>query len=280
MGKTVFRFTVLNVLGTLLYAIGIVCFTAPSKIAPGGASGVATLIQYGTGFPIGMMILVFNIPLLALAYARFPKEFVIKTMISTVLSSLITDAAAMILPEYTGEPLLAAMFGGALMGAGLALVHVTESNTGGMSLLGLILRQKMPHWPVGRMVTVLNMTVVLASGIVYRNIESVLYAAVCVYISGYFMDGIVGTLKANNMMIIISEKAAEVNTLILEHQRGVTILNGRGGYTGDKQDVLMSVVPSSLCDHIQQEVEQLDPSSFVIIADAARVNGKGFRSVI
>lgn len=280
MGKSMLKFGVLNIVGTFLYSAGIVCFTAPSKIAPGGASGVATLIQYVTHMPIGMMVLVFNIPLLLLACRRFPKEFVVKTIISTVMLSLITDGCAMILPEYKGEPLLAAMFGGALMGAGLALVHVTESNTGGMSLLGLILRQKMPHWPVGRMVTVLNMSVVLASGLVYGNIESVLYAAVCVYISGYFMDSIVGTINANNMMIIISERAAEVKKLILDHNKGVTVLKGRGGYSGEAQDVLMSVAPSALCDHIQQEVEALDPSSFVIVADAARVTGKGFRSVV
>ena len=280
MGKSVSKFVLFNVIGNFLYSAGIVCFTAPSKIAPGGASGVATLVQYVTGCPIGMMVLCFNIPLLILAYRRFPKEFVIKTIISTVMLSLITDGCALILPEYTGEPLLAAMFGGALMGSGLALVHVTESNTGGMSLLGLILRQKMPHWPVGRMMTILNMSVVLASGVVYGNIESVLYAAVCVYISGYFMDNLVSTINANNLMIIISERSAEVKKLILDHRKGVTVLKGRGGYSGEEQDILMSVAPSALCDHIQQEVEALDPGSFVIVADASRVNGKGFRSVI
>lgn len=278
--KRIARFSFLNVLGTFLYSAGIVCFTAPNKIAPGGASGVATLVQYVTGWPIGTMVLIFNIPLLLLAYRRFPREFVVKTIISTVMLSVMTDCVAMFLPTYKGEPLLAAMFGGVLMGFGLGLVHITESNTGGMSLLGLILRQKNPHMPVGRLLTFLNMAVVLISGVVYHNIESVLYASVCVYISGNFMDQVVEQATSNSLMIVISERAAEVRELIFNHQKGVTILKGRGGYSGESQDIILSVASSTLCDHIQQEIETMDPAAFVIVADASRVNGKGFRSVV
>ena len=184
------RCVLLNLAGVFIYAVGINSFAAPHKIAPGGASGIAILINYLTGCPIGLFVFVFNIPLLLIIVVKkyFPRSFVFRTLASTALLSIVTDLVIVRIPVYKGNPLLAAMFCGAMMGIGLALVHMGQSNTGGISLLGLIMQKCNPQFQVGAWISGLNIAVVLASAMVYRNIESLLYAVVTVYISGMFMD--------------------------------------------------------------------------------------------
>lgn len=181
-----------NLVGVVLYAVGIYSFATPHQIAPGGASGIAILVNYITGCPIGLFVFLFNIPLLLIILWKkyYDKGFVIRTLASTALLSVVTDFVVVRFPVYHGNPLLAAMFCGAMMGAGLALVHMGNSNTGGISLLGLILQKCNPQFPVGKWISGLNIAVVLASGLVYKNINSLLYAVVTVYISGMFMDQI------------------------------------------------------------------------------------------
>ena len=188
--ETIIRCVLLNLAGVFIYAVGINSFAAPHKIAPGGASGIAILINYLTGCPIGLFVFVFNIPLLLIIVVKkyFPRSFVFRTLASTALLSIVTDLVIVRIPVYKGNPLLAAMFCGAMMGIGLALVHMGQSNTGGISLLGLIMQKCNPQFQVGAWISGLNIAVVLASAMVYRNIESLLYAVVTVYISGMFMD--------------------------------------------------------------------------------------------
>ena len=131
--ETIIRCVLLNLAGVFIYAVGINSFAAPHKIAPGGASGIAILINYLTGCPIGLFVFVFNIPLLLIIVVKkyFPRSFVFRTLASTALLSIVTDLVIVRIPVYKGNPLLAAMFCGAMMGIGLALVHMGQSNDRG-----------------------------------------------------------------------------------------------------------------------------------------------------
>ncbi|MBU3811813.1 MAG: YitT family protein [Zhenhengia sp.] len=273
---------ILNILGTITYAIGINCFAAPHNIAPGGASGIAILINYICGFPIGTFVFLFNVPLLIWIIMKkyFPKAFVLKTLATTALLSIVTDYLVVHIPVYQGDPLLASMFGGVLMGVGLALVHLGASNTGGISLLGLIVQKLRPRFPVGGLISFLNIVVVMASGIIYKNIESLLYAVVTVYISGIFMDKILDQAAAKNLMIVISECTDKVRKALVESQKGITILKGEGGYSSRNQRIILCAATKNDCISMEKTIKEVDDQSLIIITEACKVEGKGFKHVV
>lgn len=272
--ETIIRCVLLNLAGVFIYAVGINSFAAPHKIAPGGASGIAILINYLTGCPIGLFVFVFNIPLLLIIVVKkyFPRSFVFRTLASTA-----TDLVIVRIPVYKGNPLLAAMFCGAMMGIGLALVHMGQSNTGGISLLGLIMQKCNPQFQVGAWISGLNIAVVLASAMVYRNIESLLYAVVTVYISGMFMDHMLENADAKNLMIVIAESTDKVRQVFLDRKIGVTVLKGEGGYSSEVQRVVMCVSEKKECELLQKRIHKVDDKALVIITEAEKVAGKGFK---
>ena len=277
--ETIIRCVLLNLAGVFIYAVGINSFAAPHKIAPGGASGIAILINYLTGCPIGLFVFVFNIPLLLIIVVKkyFPRSFVFRTLASTALLSIVTDLVIVRIPVYKGNPLLAAMFCGAMMGICLALVHMGQSNTGGISLLGLIMQKCNPQFQVGAWISGLNIAVVLASAMVYRNIESLFYAVVTVYISGMFMDHMLENADAKNLMIVVAESTDKVRQVFLDRKIGVTVLKGEGGYSSEVQRVVMCVSEKKECELLQKRIHKVDDKALVIITEAEKVAGKGFK---
>lgn len=280
--KSLVYAVLLNIAGVFMYAVGINCFAAPHKIAPGGASGIAILVNYLVGFPIGLFVFIFNIPLLFIIVIKkyFPWTFVLKTLVTSALLSVMTDYMVVIIPGYKGNPLLAAMFGGAMMGVGLALVHMGSSNTGGVSLMGLIIRKLKPQFKVGTLVSILNIVIVLMSGIVYRNIDSLLYAVVTVYISGAFMNNILQNVSTKCLMIVIAESTDKVRQVFLNKRTGVTVLKGEGGYSSEIQRVVLCAADRQECELLQKEVEKVDKQALIIVTETSKIVGKGFKHLM
>ena len=269
---------VLNVVGIFLYTVGMRSFAAPARIAPGGASGIAILVNFLTGFPMGLFCSLFNFPILAVVLWKkiFPAGFVGKATASIVLLSLMTDLLAPVLPHYQGNALLAALFSGAFMGTGLAMVYLGTSDTGGITMIGLILQKYFPHLKVGTLVSAINMVIVLASGVVYRNIDSILYAIVTVYVSGLFMDRLVNQANSKDLIIVMSECTDKVRCVFLDEHKGITILKGEGGYTSETQRVILGAAGKADCSKIQEKIRRVDPKALIIVAEASNVVGKGF----
>lgn len=239
----------LNTAGILIYAVGISSFASPNEIAPGGASGIAILINYMTGCPIGL--------------------------------SVITDMmSALHFPIYDGNPLLASMFSGAMLGTGLALVHLGRSNTGGISLAGLILQKCSPQFQVGKVISALNFVVVIASVFVYRNIDSLLYAVITVYISGVFMDRILADAEAKSLLIVIAQSTDKVRQVFLDEGEGVTVLKGEGGYSNRRQRVVMCVTGKRESGKLQEKIRNADDNALVIVMEVQHVTGKQFARII
>jgi len=268
--------SVLLLIGIIVYCIGIHSFAVPHKIAPGGASGIAVLFNHVTEFPIGLFVLLFNIPLLLVSFIKryFTKGFFIKTTIGIFLLSFIMDYIVIYIPIYKGEPLLATIFAGILTGIGLAFVHLGNSNTGGISLLGVIIQKKHPQFQVGFLISSLNMLVVAGSGIVYRNIESMLYSILIVYLSGAFMDKVLFSVESKNLMIVISECTDKTRCVFVEAKKGITILKGEGGYTSETQRVIIGAINKSDCYEMKKRIEQVDPNALIIITEGSKVSGK------
>ncbi|MDO4293277.1 MAG: YitT family protein [Eubacteriales bacterium] len=276
--KKLSQIIVLNVTGIFLYTIGIRCFAAPAGIAPGGASGIAILVNYVTGFPVGLFCSLFSLPLLAYVWKQriFPRVFAARAACSIVLLSVMTDALEPILPAFGEDPLLAALFAGAFMGSGLGLVYLGNSDTGGITMIGLILQRYFPQIKVGAAASAMNIAIVLFSGLVYRDIRNILYAAVTVYVSGKFMDMLVNDSNSRDLMIVMSECTDLVRCVFLEEKKGITILKGEGGYTSETQRVIMGASNRADCARIRQKIQEVDPNALIIVAEANNVTGKEF----
>ena len=273
---------ILNVVGIFLYTVGIRCFAAPAQIAPGGASGIAILVNYVTGFPVGLFCSLFNLPILFIVWRKqiFPPQFALKAACSIVLLSLMTDLLEPVLPALEDDPLLAALFAGAFMGTGLGMVYLGTSDTGGITMIGLIFQRKFPHLQVGSLVSGINILIVLSSGLVYRDVRTILYATITVYISGIFMNNLVNDSNSRNLMIVMSECTDMVRCVFLEEHAGITVLKGEGGYTSETQRVIMGAIDRADCARIQKKVEAVDPHALIIVAEASNVIGKKFGHMI
>lgn len=273
---------ILNLTGIFLYTAGIRCFAAPAGIAPGGASGIAILVNHVTGFPVGLFCSLFNLPLLAAVWWKkiFPPVFVAKAACSIILLSVMTDLLEPVLPAFGEDPLLAAMFAGAFMGSGLALVYLGTSDTGGITMIGLILQKYFPQLQVGNVVSCINILIVLSAGLVYRDIKNILYATVTVYISGLFMDRLVNSSNAKDLMIVMSECTDLVRCIFLEEKKGITILRGEGGYTSETQRVILGAANPADCVRIRKKIQTADPKALIIITQASNVIGKNFGHMI
>ena len=269
-----------NLVGSVLYGVGILCFTTPHHIAPGGAGGIDALVHYFTGFPIGLFLFLFTVPLLLIGGRYLGKSLVLKTLFSAVLLFVVMDYVVVWIPVYEGDPLLASMFGGALMGIGLAVMYAGGVSTGGMPLLGLILQKVFPNFQMGGLLTVLNIGVVITSAFGYRDINSLLYAVICVYISGIVMNNGIGGLGEKRLMIVISEYSRQIREILVSKRNGVTLLRGEGGYSKEARQVIMSAVFKKDCELLQEQIKEIDSNALVVVTQASKESGKGFRHVI
>lgn len=254
-------------------------FTAPNQIAPGGVTGVATLFNFAWGLPIGTMILVINLPLLIASWFRLGKAFTIRTLIVTVLSSVVIDAAAPFLPPFRGDRMLVALFGGVLAGAGLGLIYMRGATTGGTEVVARLLERKFRHIPIGRLILLVDALVVAASALVYRNVESALYAMVLIFVSTSLMDALVYGGDKGKMLLIMSKKEREIADAVLDRmERGVTMLNATGAYTGGERRVLLCAVRRSEMYQLRSLVMDIDPGAFLIVVSTDEVLGEGFKT--
>ena len=194
-----------DLVGSVLYAAGIVCFVNPANMAPGGMSGVAILLNYLWGLPIGTMTIVLNIPLLILSYLFLGKSLTLKTVKSLVISSLMVDLVmAKYAPVYVGDRMIGGVFGGVLMGAGLAIIFLRGSTTGGTDIISFLVKKWYPHVPIGRMIMVVDCIIIGVSVLVFGNLESALYGLISLYCCSMVIDSIIYGLDKGSMVMVVS----------------------------------------------------------------------------
>ncbi|MBQ3242941.1 MAG: YitT family protein [Oscillospiraceae bacterium] len=269
-----------DALGSLLYGIGIICFTAPNHVAPGGVSGIATLVNYVTDLPIGLVNFCINVPLVIIGFIVLGKAFTAKTFKSVIIMSFVLDYVVIHFPLYTGDVLLASLFGGVAMGAGLALVFMRGSTTGGTDILAKLIQLKAPHVPIGRMLLILDCFVLLAAAVVYGNIDASLFGLIAMFASAQVMDNILYGLENGKMVHIVSVKNDEIAKDIIAHlNRSATILKSRGAYSGAETDTIMVVVRKTEYFKLKTLVHSHDPNAFMIVTEAGEIIGEGWKPI-
>ncbi len=285
--KKALSFLALNLAGSCASAFGVQYFTAPHNIAPGGVAGLATMSNYLWGLPIGTMTFVLNIPLLLLAWRHVSHSFTLRTLISTFLFSACTDAVGALVAAtscYTSDspiaPLMAALFGGALMGLGNALVYFSKSTTGGTAIVGALMQKRLPGVSFSKLLSGANLLVVVLSIFVYRNIDTGLFATLSIIMSTVVMDKLVYGLNTNRLLFIISDRSRDIEESILRDlNRGVTILRGEGGYRHSEKNVIFCVVSKGQFFKVRDITLAADPRAFIVGCSAGDVLGNGFRHV-
>lgn len=263
--------------GSGCFGLSVSLFSAPNDIAPGGVTGLATLANFLWELPIGALTVAVNVPLILVAWLRLGRGFAARTLLGLTLSSLVMDTIAGIVPPFSGDRLLAAVFGGVLTGVGLGLILSRGATTGGAEVVARLLERRWPHIPIGRLILLLDGGVIALSALVYREMESPLYAIILVYVASLITDRLVYGGRRGKTVLIISRRHADITRRVLDElSRGVTLLNASGGFTGTPQQVILCAVRRTELFTLKQIVFAADPAAFVLLLTADEVLGSGF----
>lgn len=263
--------------GVILTALGLDVFLIPNKIAAGGVSGLSTVLHYLTGVPVGAAMLALNVPLFVAGIYRLGLKFGFRSLYGTVALSCAVDALAPFVPPFTGDNLLACLFGGVLTGLGLGVVFRFRGTTGGTDLAAAILRTYTGA-NVGQLLFAVDAAVVLTAGLVFRSAELAMYALLTIFVAAWLIDTVQEGFSYAKAFIIVSGRAREVAAAVLHDLgRGATAWTARGLYTGAEREVVLTVVHRSEVTRLKDIVYGIDPRAFVILADVHEVLGEGFK---
>lgn len=268
----------LILLGSTLQAISLRVFLIPAKLASGGVSGLSQIINNFTGWPIGLMVLIGNIPLFIMGWGFLGgRRFAARTVIAILTFSVLIDIPLSFLPAngITKDIVLNALYGGVVSGIGFGLVYRGRGTSGGSDILARILSS----WrgiPVTQSYLITDAVVIFLAGIAF-SWENALYALVMLYVSGIAAESISqGSNILRTGLIITASPDPIINEIFTRLRRGVTIMDGRGGYSGEEKSILLCVVTRAEIPHLKALTRELDPKAFLIIGQAHEVRGEGF----
>jgi uncharacterized membrane-anchored protein YitT (DUF2179 family) len=270
--------TVLIFLGATIQAVGMDLFLIPGKLAAGGVSGISQIVNRYTGWPIGVMIIVFNIPLFVLGW-RFlgGRRFLVRTFLAVGVYAVLVDLLALYLPPgLTGESVLNALFGGVFLGAGLGIVFRAKGTTGGTDILARLLG-KWRGFPLSQSYLLTDTLVVIGSGLAF-SWTLALYAVVALYVCGLAAELTSEGSGIVRSATIITDHPQEVGEKIMhELSRGVTAWEGTGLFSGKERRILFCVISRSEVNPLKEIIHEADPAAFVVIGQAHEALGEGFK---
>lgn len=272
--------TLVFIVASTAFSVGINCFLANNNILNGGITGIATILNYLFEFPIGMGIFVMNVPLLLIALKKLGLKFVFRTFLVIAISSVIIDLGAF-LPVYKNDLLLSSIFGGVLSGISLGIIFLRNATTGGVDIIAKLIKIRYPHITIGKSIFILDAVVIIAGGIIYGNFESMLYASVTVFVSAQALDYIIYGISRGATIMIISEKSDEIRHIIINDlHRGVTVLKGQGGYSGAEKNILLCACFDNQTQKLIKKIKSADENAFFIVTQSKQILGNGFKNSI
>lgn len=268
------------VLGNIIFAVGLVAFLEPANISPGGFTGVATLINYTTGFKTGIVLLLLNVPVIIIGYIKFGGGMIIRTLISSLLSSLAIDSAAYLLPPITDDKIICALAGGVFMGTGIAFILLHGATSGGTDILAKLICKKAPFIPFGRVILISDAIVLTLAAIIYKNIETALYSVLTILVSTNIIDRFLYTSSAGKMAFIITKSPKSVKEKIYKILgRGVTEIKTVGGFSGEEKTLIICALRRGQLGAFYKIVREISTDDFVMLADLGEIFGNGFNKV-
>lgn len=264
--------------GTFIFGMALSLFIDPNDFAPGGASGLAIVLNRVIPLETGTLFLLINIPIMLLGAWQFGGKFILATLYATLMSSLFTNFFKQ-LPPLTNEPVLAAIFGGALLALGMGMVLRNGATTGGSDIIVKCLRRQKPYMKTGTLFLLVDAVVIVIGGIIFRNVEAMLYSVLSVAVSSVVLDMVLYGRDEAKLIYIVSDHYEEIARRILEEiDIGVTYLKGIGGYEKKEKNVILCVVKKPSAHKVEEIVKQEDTAAFMIISSASEIYGEGYKS--
>lgn len=277
ISKQTLKTMVMIVLGCAIYAVGFNLFFQPNNIVMGGFTGLAQIInRLIPVLPVGMLTIVMNIPLFIIGVKKQGLKLLVNSLIAMSLGSLMIDGLAMVVTFQPMDPLLATIYGGVFVGASCGLMLAVGATTGGSDLAARLLRYKFRNLSIGKLCLAIDGAVVTLYALVFGSINNSLYGIIAMYICSIVMDMVIYGTANDKLAYIISDYSEEISKKLLSMDLGVTILDGRGAYSGNAKQVLMCVVRRNQINPIKALAAHIDPNAFVIITEAHEVLGEGF----
>lgn len=263
---------------SVFYAIGISLFLDPNKLAPGGITGIAIIINRFIDMPTGVLVLIMNVPIMIIGIWKFGLKFFVSTIVATILGSVFIDVAAKF-PVATNDLLLCSLIGGIFMGASIGLIFKVGASTGGTDIIARLLKLRLPHVETGKLFIIVDIIIVLASAIAFRDIELAAYAGICVFVSGKALDFVLYGGEGARLIFVISEKEEEIaERFMTDLDSGVTYVNGIGAYTSADKRIIMCAMTKQMLPKAQDIVKAIDVNAFIIVTSANEIVGEGYKS--
>lgn len=264
--------------GSLLQAVGVWCFIEPSRIAPGGVSGIALMIKHLFGLPIGAISLAINIPLLLASWLLLNRGMTLKTIRTVICMSVIQDLVSALCPwQYAGDRLVSCAFGGIFAGVGVALIFMRNSTSGGGDILAKLLQKRFPYMQTGYAIMLVDFVIVTVSVLVFGEIEAALYGIISIVCTTQSMDALLYGLNRGSLITIHSTKNEDIAREIMETMdRGTTFYKSIGGFSGKECLTLTCAVDRKQFPIVKEIIDRHDPHAFVIVSPTKETYGEGF----
>jgi uncharacterized membrane-anchored protein YitT (DUF2179 family) len=267
-------------LGSVVMAIGYALFLIPHHFVPGGVSGIAMIINYFTRLPLGVLIMVLNIPVFIVGIKIMGREYGLRSLLGMVISSVLIDFfyEVLKLKSATDNAILAAIYGGFMLGVGLGLVFRGRASTGGSDIAGQILN-KYTGVSIGIGIMLIDFFVISASGLAFRKLEAPLYGYIVLVISTKVIDMILEGWNYTKLVIITSSETAKIQEFILNTlDRSGSALRSRSLYLNRDGETIITVIHRKQLADLREFIKSIDENAFVIINDTYAVLGKGFKA--
>lgn len=264
-------------LGAVIYALAFDWFVAPNQIAMGGVTGLAQIVNALVPvLPVGVLSILVNVPLFLAGWRLLGGRLLVSSLYAMAVSSLAIDVIAWMHTFPPMDPILATLYGGAGMGVGLGLVFSQGATTGGTDIIGKLLKLKFPWLPIGKLVMIPDMVVVILAAVVFGTVNAALNGLIQMYLLSKVMDMILYGWDTSRVAYIITDRWEETVQGLLDMNRGVTLLQGKGAYTGAEKQVLLVAFRQREIVPIKRMLREIDPKAFFIVCDAHEILGEGF----
>ena len=273
--KQISKEMLFEIVGSFLTAIGIYNFAVSSEFPMTGFSGIALILHRLAGLPIGLTIMVLNIPVALLCYKLLGRKFFIRSIRCIVINSLMIDYLAPLLPVYEGSRFVAAIYTGVLGGLGYAMIYTQNSSTGGTDFIIMAVKALKPYLSLGNIAFCSDIAIILFGGILFHDIDGIVYGMIINFLFAVMVDKVIYGINAGKCALIVTDHGKMVADTIDECcGRGSTILHGAGGFQQDKKDVVLIACDNKEMHFVQQAVKEKDPNSFTLVLESNEVHGE------
>lgn len=268
----------LEIVGCFVSALGFYSFAVAAEVPVTGVAGISAILYRLLGLPIGVTNIAVNLPIILVCFRFLGRDFFLRSVRCMILFSIFTDYILVLLPVYGGDRMLATICGGVISGIGDALIYMQNSSTGGLDFITMAVKARHPHMPFGNLTFGAALAVILANGMVFHDVDSIIYGLIFNFLSSYIINRMMCGFNACMTALIVTSDGPAVCRMIGDTVgRGSTILKGYGGYAQDRRDVVFCACSARQLYIISREARRLDPGSFIVMLEATEVAGEGFR---